>query len=65
MSTAWIPGNLLSEGTLFVRANLVTLNPNALQFAARDVVAFQVIDSLEALNEIDRAYVHLEPEGWH
>ena len=28
-------------------ANLVTLNPNALQFSARDVVAFQVIDSLD------------------
>lgn len=44
-STAWVPGNLLSEGTLFVAAALVTLEPNILQFFERDVVAFQVMDS--------------------
>jgi lipopolysaccharide transport system ATP-binding protein len=44
-STAWIPGNLLSEGTLFVSAALVTLEPSILQFHERDAVAFQIVDS--------------------
>ncbi|MDY7076053.1 MAG: ABC transporter ATP-binding protein [Chloroflexota bacterium] len=47
VSTAWIPGNLLAEGTLFVRANLITLNPDTVQFIVQDAVAFQVIDSIE------------------
>ena len=45
LSTAWIPGNLLSEGTLFVGAALVTLEPTVLQFYERDAVAVQIIDS--------------------
>ncbi|MHC4183900.1 MAG: ABC transporter ATP-binding protein, partial [Planctomycetota bacterium] len=44
-STAWIPGNLLSEGTLFVNAGLSTLDPNTKQFYETAVVAFQVIES--------------------
>lgn len=47
VSTAWLPGNLLSEGTLFVRANLCTLDPLIIQFDVPDAVAFQVIDSLD------------------
>lgn len=47
VSTAWVPGNLLAEGALFVRANLITLNPDTIQFIVPDAVAFQVIDSLE------------------
>jgi lipopolysaccharide transport system ATP-binding protein len=47
MSTGWIPGNLLSEGTLFVRVGLATLDPIITQFQEHDVVAFQVIDSLD------------------
>jgi lipopolysaccharide transport system ATP-binding protein len=46
-SKAYIPGNLLSEGTLIVNAVVVTLEPNTLQFYERDAVAFQVIDSLD------------------
>jgi lipopolysaccharide transport system ATP-binding protein len=46
-STAWIPGNLLSEGAVFVSLGLVTLDPVILQFYERDMVAFQVIDSLD------------------
>jgi lipopolysaccharide transport system ATP-binding protein len=45
--TAWIPGNLLSEGTLFVDSGLVTLDPGMTQFFERQVVAFQVVDSLD------------------
>lgn len=47
MSTVWIPGNLLSEGTLFVGAGLSTMDPNINQWLERDAVAFQVIDSLD------------------
>jgi lipopolysaccharide transport system ATP-binding protein len=47
VSTVWIPGNLLSEGMLFVSAALATMNPHIPQFKERDVVAFQVIDSLD------------------
>lgn len=46
-SIAWIPENLLAEGTIFVHANLFALNPPILQFNARDVVAFQVADSAD------------------
>lgn len=44
-STAWIPGNFLSEGTMFIDAGLTTLGPPILQFFERQIVAFQVIDS--------------------
>ena len=46
-STAWIPGNLLAEGTMFVTAGLITMDPVIDQFYARDAVAFQVVDSLD------------------
>ncbi len=47
VSTAWIPGNLLAEGTLFVAAGLVTTEPEIRQFYEEDIVAFQVVDSLD------------------
>ena len=40
-----IPGNLLSEGMLFVEPALLTLNPLRTQFRAQSAVAFRVIDS--------------------
>jgi len=43
--TAWIPGNLLAEGMLFVSCGITTLEPRILQFNEQDVAAFQVIDS--------------------
>jgi len=46
-SKVWIPGNFLSEGTMFVTSSLITLNPNIRQFAARDAVTFQIVDSLD------------------
>ena len=46
-STAWIPGNFLSEGTMFIDVGLTTLGPPILQFFERQAVAFQVIDSPE------------------
>ena len=47
VSVAWIPGNFLSEGSLFVGAAISTMNPVTVHFYERDAVAFQVIDSLD------------------
>jgi len=47
VSKAWLPGNLLAEGTLFVRANLCTLDPQIILFDVPEAVAFHVIDSLK------------------
>ena len=45
VSTVWIPGNLLSEGTIVVSAGCETVDPIIFQFYEEDVVAFQVIDN--------------------
>jgi lipopolysaccharide transport system ATP-binding protein len=46
-STVIIPGNLLSEGTVFVTASLHTPHPEICHFLEKDVVTFQVVDSIE------------------
>lgn len=47
VSTAWIPGNLLAEGALIVGAAVSSMEPLKIHFFARDIVAFQVVDSLD------------------
>ena len=47
ISTAWIPGNLLAEGTLFVAPGMRTPDPRIKHFNENDAIAFQVIDSLD------------------
>jgi len=47
VSTAWIPGNFLSEGSLIVGCGISTVDPVIVHFYEGDVVAFQVIDSLD------------------
>jgi len=47
VSTAWIPGNLLAEGTLVVGVAVSTIIPETIHFYEQDAVAFQVIDSLD------------------
>lgn len=47
VSTAWIPGNFLSEGSIIVGAAISTMDPVIVHFYERDAVAFQVIDSLD------------------
>ena len=47
VSTVWVPGNLLAEGTLFVEAGMASFNPNIIHFAEPEAVSFQVIDSLD------------------
>jgi homopolymeric O-antigen transport system ATP-binding protein len=49
-STVRIPGNLLAEGMVFVAAGLTGIDPPAKQFFVRDVVAFQVMDRLDAIS---------------
>ena len=44
LSTAWIPGNLLSEGMVIVNALIRTTNPGIMNFFERDAVAFHVVD---------------------
>lgn len=46
-STAWIPGNLLSEGLLYVTASMRTMERRVRRFLVRDAITFNVIDSLE------------------
>jgi lipopolysaccharide transport system ATP-binding protein len=46
-TTAWIPGNLLSEGTVIVSVELVTTHPLTRHFQERQAVAFHVVDSLD------------------
>jgi lipopolysaccharide transport system ATP-binding protein len=44
--SAWIPGNLLSEGTFFASAACISLDPHTEYFYEREVAAFQVVDGL-------------------
>jgi len=47
-STAWIPGNLLTEGMCIVTVVLWALEPSRIwQFSEREAIAFQVIDSMD------------------
>jgi lipopolysaccharide transport system ATP-binding protein len=47
VSTAWIPGNFLAEGSLIVSAAVSTMDPEVIHFYERDAVAFHVVDSLD------------------
>lgn len=48
VSTAWIPGNLLAEGTFVIGAALTTYRPTlTVHCYERDVVSFQVVDSMD------------------
>jgi lipopolysaccharide transport system ATP-binding protein len=45
-STAWIPGNFLSPGMLFVSCTIITRNPETLQFDEKQVIAFSIRDNM-------------------
>ncbi len=47
VSTAWIPGNFLTEGTHIVGALVKTMMFNTVHLREPDAVAFHVIDSLD------------------
>lgn len=46
-SRVWVPGNLLAEGRIFVHAGVCLIEPTEPVFFERDVVAFNVVDSLD------------------
>jgi len=60
VSTAWIPGNLLSEGTMIVGSAITTPDPDVVHFFERDAVAFQVVDSLDG-NSVRGEYAGVLP----
>jgi len=47
VSTAWIPGNLLTAGTIFVGVGCETVAPRLFQFWEAEALAFRVIDTLD------------------
>jgi lipopolysaccharide transport system ATP-binding protein len=47
IGTVWIPGNFLSEGILYVQSGLAAIEPRIKQFIERDIVSFQVVDSVD------------------
>lgn len=47
ISTVWIPGNLMAEGTFFVGGGIATEQPFKVHCDQPYAVAFQVIDTLE------------------
>jgi lipopolysaccharide transport system ATP-binding protein len=49
VSTAWIPGNLLSEGVVTVNVAITVYTPNlVIHVAEREVVGFRIVDGLDA-----------------
>lgn len=47
VATAWIPADLLAEGTLVVGVALYTRGSSTRHFFERDAIAFQVVDAVE------------------
>lgn len=47
VSTGWIPGNLLTEGTMIVGVAMRSTDPQRLHFDVRDAVVFQIVDTTE------------------
>ena len=47
-TSAWIPGNLLTEGTHIVGVAVGTMNPVRVHIRERDAIAFEIIDDLDA-----------------
>ncbi|MBI3899642.1 MAG: ATP-binding cassette domain-containing protein [Gammaproteobacteria bacterium] len=45
-STAWIPGNFLNSGTVFVTCALMESNPDMHQYYEQQVIAFNVTDRI-------------------
>jgi lipopolysaccharide transport system ATP-binding protein len=48
VSTAWIPGNMLSEGMHYVLVAMRTVRRNYRPIEVADAVAFNVVDKMEA-----------------
>lgn len=47
-ATAWVPGNLLTEGSYFINAGMVVIRPHqVVQFWEQEAVSFNVVDPME------------------
>ncbi|MEJ2684986.1 MAG: polysaccharide ABC transporter ATP-binding protein [Candidatus Sulfobium sp.] len=46
-STAWVPENLLAEGTIFVTLSFVKYNPFSGQLKEQNVISFRVVDNMD------------------
>jgi len=60
VSTAWIPGNLLADGTLFVTCYITTAHPFTHHCMERDAVAFHVIDPMEGDSALGTWTEHID-----
>ncbi len=47
VSVAWIPGNMLAEGTMSIGAAMRTEKPHMVHFYEEDAVTFQVVDNAD------------------
>jgi len=48
LSTCWIPGNLMTEGTFFVRVSVVEIQvPVKIHIFEENVLAFQIADPMQ------------------
>lgn len=47
VTTAWVPGNLLNEGMIYISAQMKTVEPAQRHFKAHQQIAFHVVDTLE------------------
>jgi lipopolysaccharide transport system ATP-binding protein len=60
-STAWIPGNLLVEGTVTIGTGLMTLDPQVVHGAALDAIQFRVVFPLGAEDTSRGDYRNVSP----
>jgi len=61
VSTAWIPGNLLVEGTVTIGTGLMTLEPEVVHGAALDAIQFRVVFPLGAEDTARGDYRNASP----
>jgi lipopolysaccharide transport system ATP-binding protein len=47
VTTAWVPGNLFTEGAVIVNVEMLTTHPMTHHFKEKQAVAFQVVDSMD------------------
>lgn len=50
VTKAWVPGNLMSEGSVTVFAGISTISPTIKHVYERDVISFQLVESLGGIS---------------
>jgi lipopolysaccharide transport system ATP-binding protein len=61
LSTAWIPGNLLVEGTVTIGTGLMTLEPEIVHGVALEAIQFRVVFPLDAADTARGDYRNASP----